>query len=54
MYKIKDMINDKLTTKQRLIVISGSNSLYGLNGAMIEANTQFRFIRFAYKLSYRI
>lgn len=54
MYKIKDMINDKLTTKQRLIVISGSNSLFGLNGAMIEANTQFRFIRFAYKLSYRI
>ncbi|MCX2717852.1 hypothetical protein OQH61_08915 [Helicobacter sp. MIT 21-1697] len=47
MYKIKDMINDKPTTKQRLIVISGSNSLFGLNGAMIEANTQFRFINYA-------
>ena len=47
MYKLKDMINDKATTKQRLIVVGGSNSLFGFNGTMIETYTHLRFINYA-------
>ncbi|BDB66970.1 hypothetical protein Hc94105_1172 [Helicobacter cinaedi] len=45
-YHVKDMINNQPTHKQRLIVIGGSSTLYGFNGAMVEANTNFRFINY--------
>ena len=45
-YYMKDMINSQSTNKQRLIVVGGSSTLYGFNGAMIEANTNVRFINY--------
>lgn len=45
-YTMKDMINNQPTSKQRLIVVGGSSTLYGFNGAMIEANTNVRFINY--------
>ncbi|STQ86913.1 hypothetical protein LS73_007680 [Helicobacter muridarum] len=46
-YQAKDIINDRVTTKQRLMVVGGSSSLFGFNGAMVELNTDFSFINYA-------
>lgn len=45
-YHVKDMINNQPTHKQRILVVGGSSTLFGFNGAMVEANTSFRFINY--------
>lgn len=47
LYKAKDYINEMPTNKQRLIILSGSNSLFGFNGEIIDKNTKFRPINYA-------
>lgn len=44
-YVAKDNIN-RIKMGKRLIVIGGSSSLFGFNGAIIEANTDFSFINY--------
>lgn len=46
-YLIKDYINSKPTHKQRLLIVSGSNSLYGFNGEIIDSTTHFKPINYA-------
>ena len=46
-YEVKTLINEQATTKQRIFIAGGSSSLFGFNGAMIEVNTDFRFINYA-------
>ena len=46
-YLIKDYINSKPTSKQRLLIVSDSNSLFGFNGALIDSATRFKPINYA-------
>lgn len=46
LYTVKDFINSKPTTKQRLLIISGSNSLFGFDGALIDSQTRFKPINY--------
>lgn len=46
LYTVKDFINSKPTTKQRLLIISGSNSLFGFDGALIDSQTRFEPINY--------
>lgn len=44
---IKDYINNKETLKQRLLIVSGSNSLFGFDSSIIDKNTNFTPINYA-------
>lgn len=46
-FKIKEYINSQTTQKPRLLIVSGSNSLFGFNSALIKENTQFHPINLA-------
>lgn len=46
-FKIKEYINAQTTKKPRLLIVSGSNSLFGFNSAIIKENTQFQPINLA-------
>ncbi len=46
-YKIKDYINAKSSNKQRLIIISGSNSLFGFDSSLIDKHTKYQPINYA-------
>lgn len=46
-YKIKDYINAQPTQKQRLIITSDSNSLFGFNSALIDTKTKYKPINYA-------
>ncbi|MDY5303931.1 MAG: hypothetical protein SPH02_03280 [Campylobacter sp.] len=46
-FKIKEYINAQTTQKPRLLIVSGSNSLFGFNSALIKENTQFHPINLA-------
>ena len=46
-YILKDYINAKPTTKQRILIVSGSNSLFGFDGALIDSQTAFIPINYA-------
>lgn len=46
-YKIKDYINAKVASKHRLIIISDSNSLFGFNSSLIDAETKYTPINYA-------
>ena len=45
-YFIKDFINSRFTNKQRLLIVSGSNSLFGFNGELIDSQTPFTPINY--------
>lgn len=45
-YRIKDYINSKPTDRQRLLIVGGSNSLFGFDGALIDSHTSFRPINY--------
>lgn len=47
LYILKDYINAKPTTKQRLLIVSGSNSLFGFDSALIDSQTPFMPINYA-------
>lgn len=46
-FRIKDYINAKATSKHRLIIISDSNSLFGFNGSLIDKETKYTPINYA-------
>ena len=46
-YKIKDYINAASTQKQRLIIISDSNSLFDFDGSLIAKHTKYQPINYA-------
>lgn len=45
-YIIKDHINSKPTNKQRLLIVSGSNSRFSFNGNIIDSQTHFAPINY--------
>ena len=47
LYAIKDYINSQETNKQRIVVVSGSSTLFGFNGDLINAQTNFTLINYA-------
>ena len=47
LYKVKDYINATSTKKQRLIIISGSNSLFGFDSSLIAKYTKYQPINYA-------
>lgn len=47
LYEIKDYINAKSSDKQRLIIISGSNSLFGFDSSLIAKHTKYQPINYA-------
>lgn len=47
LFAVKNAINAMPRDKKRLIIISGSNSLFGFNGELIDKNTEFFPINYA-------
>lgn len=47
LYKVKDYINAQISNKQRLIIISGSNSLFGFDSSLIAKHTKYQPINYA-------
>ncbi|MWV61365.1 hypothetical protein DCO58_09985 [Helicobacter saguini] len=47
LYKGKDFINEMPTNKKRILIVSGSNSLFGFNGEVIDKATNFKPINYA-------
>lgn len=47
LYKVKDYINAQSGDKQRLIIISGSNSLFGFDSSLIDRHTKYKPINYA-------
>ncbi|WP_143000296.1 hypothetical protein, partial [Helicobacter sp. CLO-3] len=45
-YKIKEYINATTTQKPRLLIFSGSNSIYGFDSSIIKENTPFYPVNF--------
>lgn len=46
-YKAKNMINSRPSHKQRLLIVSGSNSLFGFNSSIIDLESRFQPINYA-------